>query len=177
MTLAEFMEKVNPNPSAEAFIMADDYVLAISTKSMTETEIKTADPGTFEIVEAGLKSVDGQLNPQEKTSNYIRRGQSTVKSGTQRAFTLSLDRYAGDPVQDFFDSFDIKYGRGQTCVIGYAFINMVTGKGEKGLMSAIVNTDCSGASGENAGLEVNLKSNGVAPIEYTYTAPAGSGET
>ncbi len=170
MTLAEFMQEVNPDPSAEGFIMADDYVLAVSTKAMTESEIKTADPGEFLVAEAGLKTVDGQLNPEEKTSNYIRRGSSTVKSGTQRTFKLSLDRYAGDPVQDFFDSFDIKYGKGQSCVIGYAFINMITGQGEKGLMSAIVDTDCSGESGDNAELTVNLKSCGVAPEEYTYSA-------
>lgn len=85
-----------------------------------------------------------------------------------------MDRYIGDPAQDFFDSFEIKYGTGQTCVVDYVNINRINGKGEKGKLSVIVNTDSSGASEENSGLSVDLKSAGVKPEEYVYTKTSES---
>ena len=168
MTVTEFMSKVEVKSNFKGLTLADDYVLAINLSGHTEG----ADPGTYTVVEAGLKSADGQLNPEEKTNSYIRKGKSTTKTGVQRSFSLDMDRYIGDEAQDFFDSYDVKYGAGQKCVVDYVFFNMLTGKGEKGMMSVIVNTDCSGGSEENSGLSVDLKSTGVKPEAYTYS-PAG----
>lgn len=165
MTVTEFMSAVEVKSNFEGLTLADDFVLAINLSGHTEG----SDPGTYTVVEAGLKSADGQLNPEEKTNSYIRKGKSTTKTGTQRSFKLDMDRYIGDPAQDFFDSFKIKYGTGQAVVVDYVFFSMLTGKGEKGQMSVIVNTDCSGGSEENSGLSVDLKSTGVKPEEYTYS--------
>ena len=168
MTVTEFMSAVEVKSNFKGLTLADDYVLAINLSGHTES----SDPGTYTVVEAGLKSADGQLNPEEKTNSYIRKGKSTTKTGVQRSFSLDMDRYIGDEAQAFFDSYDVKYGTGQKCVVDYVFFNMLTGKGEKGMMSVIVNTDCSGGSEENSGLSVDLKSTGVKPEAYTYS-PAG----
>lgn len=164
MKLKDFMDEITLKPDFKGIILADDYVLAINISGSG-----TTDPGEYEIVEEGLKTANGQLNPQEKTTAYIRRGQQTTKTGTQRTFSLDMDRYIGDPVQDFFDSFAIKYGTGQECVVDYVNINRINGKGEKGKLSVIVNTDSGGGSQENSVLSVDLKSTGVKPEEYTYT--------
>ena len=165
MTVTEFMSAVEVSSNIKGLALADDYVLATNLSGHTES----SDPGTYTVVEAGLKSADGQLNPEEKTNSYIRKGKSTTKTGVQRSFSLDMDRYIGDEAQDFFDSYAVKYGTGQACVVDYVFFNMLTGKGEKGMMSVIVNTDCSGGSEENSGLSVDLKSTGVKPEAYTYS--------
>ena len=166
MTVTEFMSAVEVKGGFKGLTLADDFVLAINLSGHTEG----ADPGTYTVVEAGLKSADGQLNPEEKTNSYIRKGKSTTKTGVQRSFSLDMDRYIGDEAQDFFDSYAVKYGTGPACVADHVFLNMLTGKGEKGMMSVIVNTDCSGGSEENSGLSVDLKSTGVKPEAYTYSA-------
>lgn len=165
MTVSEFMSKIEIKSDFAGLTLADDFVLAINLNG----HVESSDPGTYTVVEAGLKSADGQLNPEEKTNSYIRKGKSTTKTGVQRSFSLDMDRYIGDAAQDFFDSYDVKYGTGQKCVVDYVFFNMLTGKGEKGMMSVIVNTDCSGGSEENSGLSVDLKSTGVKPEAYTYS--------
>lgn len=166
MTVSEFMSKIEIKSDFAGVTLADDYVLAINLNG----HVADSDPGAYTVVEAGLKSTDGQLNPEEKTNSYIRKGKSTTKTGVQRSFSLDMDRYIGDEAQDFFDSYDVKYGTGQKCVVDYVFFNMLTGKGEKGMMSVIVNTDCSGGSEENSGLSVDLKSTGVKPEAYTYSS-------
>lgn len=164
MKIDEFFAGITLKPDFIGVVLADDYVLAINISGSDATPV-----GDYEIVEQGLKSADGQLNPQEKTTAYIRRGQQTTKTGTQRTFSLDMDRFIGDPAQDFFDSFKVKYGTGQDCVVDYVMINRINGKGEKGKLSVIVNTDSSGGSEENSGLSVDLKATGVKPEEYTYT--------
>lgn len=164
MKVDEFFANITLKPDFKGVVLADDYVLAINISGSDATLV-----GEYEIVEQGLKSADGQLNPQEKTTAYIRRGQQTTKTGTQRTFSLDMDRFIGDPAQDFFDSFKVKYGTGQDCVVDYVMINRINGKGEKGKLSVIVNTDSSGGSEENSGLSVDLKATGVKPEEYTYT--------
>ena len=41
----------------------------------------------------GIAGLDAQLNPVTQDKQYIRAGQSTTKTGTQRSFTVSGDRY------------------------------------------------------------------------------------
>lgn len=169
MTVSELMTSAGITPSAafEGVSLADDYVLAISTTGHSESPA----PLSFEVVQSGLKSNAGQLNPEEKTNAYIRTGKSTTKTGTQRTFNLDMDRFLGDTAQEYFDS--VKYGTGQECITDYVFFNMLTGKGEQGQVSVIVDTDCGGNPGENSTLSVSLKSTGVKPTSYTYTASGG----
>ena len=47
---------------------------------------------------------------------------------------------------------------------------MITGKGEQGLVSIVVDEDPSGAAGSNAGIKATLTAKGT-PKEYTYTKP------
>jgi len=47
----------------------------------------------------------------------------------------------------------------------------LNGKGEKGNVSIIVNSDGSGNSGENSGVNIQLQKSGDMPVEFTYTAP------
>ena len=166
MTVTEFMSAVEVKGNFKGLTLADDFVLAINLSGHTES----SDPGTYTVVEAGLKSADGQLNPEEKTNSYIRKGKSTTKTGVQRSFSLDMDRYIGDEAQDFFDSYDVKYGTGQKCVVDYVFFNMLTGKGEKGKASLMVNTDAGGNAGDNSTFAIELSKSGDMPEAYTWSA-------
>ena len=49
---------------------------------------------------------------------------------------------------------------------------MFTGKGEKGTVSIIVNSDGGGNAGENASIDIDLKKSGNAPEEFDYATAA-----
>lgn len=168
MKLSELMGGNTPDPKFEGFVTNDDMVLAINT---TPEAVDTA-VGDYAVVEVGIEGIDAQMNPVTVDKQYIRAGQSTTKTGTQRSFKASGDRYIGDEAQDYALSHKIKYGTGQKVITDYVFFNLLNGIGEKGKCSIIVNSDGSGNSGENAGIEIEYKKCGNVPTEFRYTAEA-----
>ena len=108
MKLSELMANHKPDPAYEGFVTNDDFVLAVDCSD----EGKGEDPKEFEVVELGVSGLDAQMNPVTQDKQYIRAGQSTTKTGTQRSFAVSGDRYVGDAFQDFALSHKVKYGTG-----------------------------------------------------------------
>ncbi|MCI5924640.1 MAG: hypothetical protein SOR38_09120 [Oscillospiraceae bacterium] len=169
MTVSELMQKNTPSAAYEGWVTNDDYVLAVGidlAESATEKD--------YTVVQMGIAGLDAQLNPITVDKTYIRAGQSSMKTGNQRAFKATGDRYIGDPFQDFAFSHEIKFGAGNSVVVPYVYFNVLNGKGEKGSVSIVVNSDGSGNAGESSGIDVDLKKTGAAPEEFTYTAVAGS---
>ena len=68
----------------------------------------------------------------------------------------------------------MKYGTGNAVITNYVYFDILTGKGEKGQVSVIVNSDGSGNSGESAAIDVEFKKVGNTPAEYTYVASVGA---
>lgn len=165
MKLSELMKNAKPSEEFEGFVTADDMVLAIDT-----TAEQNAKEGEYAVVQMGINGIDPSLDSETKDSQYLRVGKSTTKTGTQRKFSISGDMYKGDEAQDFLLSHDIKYGTGQKVIVNYVFFNMLTGKGEKGKATIAVNSDGSGNSGDNAGIDIELSKSGSAPEEYTYSS-------
>ena len=160
------MSVVTPDPQFTGFVTNDDYVLAINTGEATAEK-------DYEVVEMGVAGLDSQMNPITQDKTYIRAGQSTQKTGTQRAFKITGDRYMGDAAQDFMLAHSMKYGTGNAVVVDYVYFCMLTGKGEKGKASIIVNSDGSGNAGESSSIDIDLKKSGALPTEYTYSASVG----
>ena len=103
MKLSELMASYTPDPEFEGFVTNDDYVLAINTgEASTEAD--------YEVVQMGVAGLDSNLNPITQDKTYIRAGQSTQKTGTQRSFQVTGDRYVGDPAQDHMLAHAQKYG-------------------------------------------------------------------
>ena len=127
MKLSELMQGYKPDANFEGWVTNDDWVLAIN---LTPGE-NTAVTG-YGVVEMGVEGLDSQLNPVTSEKTYIRAGQSTTKTGTQRSFKVSGDRYIGDETQDFIFSHKIKYGTGNAVVTDYVYFNVLNGQGEKG---------------------------------------------
>lgn len=167
MKLSELMQGHTPNPDYEGWVTNDDYVFAIDLNPHGETETAAKD---YAVVQLGIEGLDAQLNPTTTDKTYIRAGQSTQKTGTQRSFKVSGDRYIGDEAQDYIMGHKIKYGTGNAAVTNYVYFNILNGKGEKGQVSIITNSDGGGNAGESAAIDVEFKKIGAVPVEYTYSA-------
>ena len=50
------------------------------------------------------------------------------------------------------------------------YFNILTGLGEKGQVTIIVNNDGSGNSGDSAGIDIEFRKIGDQPKEYTWSA-------
>ena len=169
MKLSELMTGVTPNATYEGWVTNDDFVFAIDTNPSAEAKTSEKD---YAVVQIGIQGLDAQMNPITQDKTYIRAGQSTMKTGTQRSFSMSGDRYVGDDAQDYIFGHAIKYGTGQKVITNYVYFNMLTGKGEKGQVSIIVNSDGGGNAGESSAVDVEFRKVGATPEEYTYTNAA-----
>ena len=52
----------------------------------------------------------------------LRAGQNTMKTGTQRSFSVTGDRYVGDEAQDYCLAHATKYGTGNKVVTDYVVL-------------------------------------------------------
>lgn len=166
MKLSELMQGKAPNPDYEGWVTNDDYVFAINLTPKAENPTEVANYG---VVQMGIEGLDAQLNPITVDKTYIRAGQSTQRTGTQRSFSVSGDRYIGDDVQDYIFSHNIKYGTGNTVITDYVYFNILNGKGEKGQVTIIINSDGGGNAGESSAIDVEFKKVGNVPVEFDYT--------
>lgn len=164
ITVSGVMAGHTPSSSYDGFETNDDFVLAVQT----DPEAQTAEED-YIVVQTGVTGHEASLNPVTTDSQYIRTGLVTTKTGTQRTFAISGERYAGDTFQDFCMSHAIKFGHGSTVVVKYVYFSMLTGKGEKGTAALIVSDDQTGEAGSNAGFSAELRSTST-PSEYTYSA-------
>lgn len=162
--VSEIMAGVTPDPEYEGIATNDDFILAIQTDESSQTTEKD-----YIVVQGGVTSHEATLNAEQAESQYIRTGKVTTKTTTQRQFAVSGDRMEGDPFQKFVLDNKIKYGHGQKVVVNYVYFSMLTGIGEKGKVSIIVNEDQTGEAGENASFSVDLMGVGT-PENYTYSA-------
>lgn len=168
MKLTELMQGYKPNADFEGWVTNDDFVLAISLTPGTDS----TDVASYGVVQMGVEGLDAQLNPITVDKTYIRAGQSTQRTGTQRSFKVSGDRYIGDEVQDLIFGHAIKYGTGNAVITDYVYFNVLNGKGEKGKVTIIVNSDGGGNAGESAAIDVEFKKVGNVPEEFDYSSVA-----
>lgn len=168
MKLSELMANVTVKADFTGFCTNDDMVLALDCGATAATDFTKA--SDFAVVQMGVAGLDSSMNPITVDKTYIRAGQSTAKTGNQRSFSVTGDRYVGDEFQDFALSHAIKYGTGQAVVRKYVYFNIITGKGESGECAIIVNSDGSGEAGNNAEIDIELKKSGSQPAEYTWAA-------
>ncbi len=164
MKVSELMKGYTVNPDYEGWVTNDDYVFAIDVAPGGDA---VTPDGDFEVVEMGIAGLDSQMNPVTQDKQYIRSGQNTMKTGS---FAVTGDRYVGDPAQDYCLSHKMKYGTGNSVVTNYVYFNILNGKGEKGKVSIIVNSDGSGNAGESSAVDIEFKKIGSNPTEYTYAA-------
>lgn len=164
MKLSELMGGYVPSASFSGVATNDDFVLAIDIADTASESV-----GEYVVVQTGVSAVDAQLSPETEEKTYIRAGKATTKTATQRTFNLSGDRMHGDKFQDFALSFAIKFGTGQKVIRPYVYFSLLTGEGEKGTASIIVNSDGSGEAGSTAEIDIDIMAT-AAPAEYTWAS-------
>lgn len=167
MKVSELMANVTLNPDFEGGLVHNDMVLAINT----EPNATPATPvGDYAVLQIQIEGHEAELNPETSDKTYIRSGKSTNRTGIQRTFSVTGERYVGDEAQDFIFSHKVKFGTGSSVVTDYVYFDMITGKGEKGTVMISVNTDGGGDASTGLEIDVDLQQNGAAPTEYTYSA-------
>jgi len=164
MKISELMANFTPSATYEGIVTADDMVFAINNTENGEV-------GDYIVAEQSITGIEAQLNPMTVDSTYIRAGQSTTKTGTQRQITVTGDKYIGDDFIDLCLSPSMMYGIGSNAVVDYVLFNILNGKGEKGKMCVIVNNDSAGSAGENSTISIEFRKFGQDPLAYTYTPP------
>lgn len=168
MTLKEMFAKVKTNPAYEGVITTDQMVLAIDVSAE-----QNADIDEFAVAYMGFTDRSSSLNPKEKTNTYYYHGESTVKTGNQRTITFKCDRYKGDPFQDYVTSFEKKYAKGQAAIVRYAWFDVLTGEGEIGTGSLLLDDDGSGAPEENLSIGGSIKKVSAEPTKLEYMGFGG----
>ncbi len=163
MLLQELMAGITVDPEFTGVTTTDDMVLAVDC-----SELGLGTGGGFAVAQLGISGVDSSLNPTTAEKTYVRTGTSTTKTGNQRSFSITGDRIIGDEFQDFALSHKIKYGKGQAVIRGYLYFNILTGKGESGTCSIIVNSDGSGEAGNSSEIDIELRTTGLAPTEFDW---------
>lgn len=163
MKLSALMTGYTPSDEFAGIANNDDFVLAVDIADSESNSV-----GDFVVVQSGISAVDAQLSPETNEKKYIRAGKVTNKTATQRTFKLGGDRMHGDEFQDFVLSHAIKFGTGQKVIKPYVFFSLLTGKGEKGIASIIVNSDGSGDAGASAEIDIDIMAT-AAPTEYTWS--------
>lgn len=166
MKLSELMDGLELIPDFKGIVTADDYVLAVGFGD-AET------PGEYLVAQEGITEHSGAMSAQTAESTYIRGGTQSTKTGTTRTITVSGDRYAGDAFQDALLDHTLKYGTGQAVIKPYVYFCRITGRGEQGFVSIVIDEEPSGAAGSNAGVKATLTARGT-PKEYLYTAQTAS---
>lgn len=167
MTVAELMTGITPSSSYQGIATNDDFVLAIDTSAQGSG----TDAAAFTVFAEGITSQDAQLEAESDDKTYLHKGRRTLKTATQRTFNVSGDRALGEDMLDFIMSHAVKFGVGSAVIRNYVYFCTLTGKGEQGKASIIVNSDGSGDAGATAEIDVDIKTVGT-PEEYTYTATA-----
>ena len=162
MKLSALMAGYTPSAEFAGVATNDDFVLAVDIGGTASGTV-----GDYVVVQTGISAVDAQLSPETEEKTYIRAGKATNKTATQRTFNLSGDRMHGDEFQDFALSFDIKFGTGQKVIRPYVYFSLLTGEGEKGTASIIVNSDGSGEAGSTAEIDIDIMAT-AAPAKYTW---------
>lgn len=167
-TVGEAMASITPNPNFVGPVTTDDFFLAIHNDPDAPVD-------DYWVAWGSVSGVDSQMNSETQDSNYIHEGKSTVKTSTQPTYNVTGDVHPGYKFQDFILSHKMKYAKGADAVVHYVYFCALTGKGEKGQATVVVNSPGGGAAGENAAYDVDFLKYGPEPEEFIYTPPASGG--
>lgn len=171
MTVSEAITKsgITPSASYTGIETANDFVLAFQIESPQTKESQ------WIVCADHVKEHSGSLNATTEDAQYIRTGNVTEKTGTQRTLAVNGDRCVGDDFQDFVLSHKIVYGTGSDIIVPYIYFSLRTGKGEKGRAAIIVTSDVGGAAGSKATFACDVKAIGT-PDEFDYNPANQSAE-
>ena len=149
MTVSEAITKsgITPSASYTGIETANDFVLAFQIESTQTKESQ------WIVCADHVKEHSGSLNATTEDAQYIRTGNVTEKTGTQRTLTVNGDRCVG--------------GTGSDIIVPYIYFSLRTGKGEKGSAAIIVTSDVGGAAGSKATFACDVKAIGT-PDEFDY---------
>lgn len=169
MKVSELMTGKTAVAGFTGVMTPNDYVLAIDISGNPATPV-----GDYVVLQLGVEGLDAKMESDSNDKQYLRDGKSTTKTGAQRTFALSGDRYIGDAAQDYIFTLANMLATGAAAIVPYVYFNIKTFVGEKGTLTILVNSDGGGKAEDTSEIDVELKKTGAAPIAYTYAAALGA---
>lgn len=162
MLLSEYMEKLAAAEATGEYT-GRDMILAVDC---TE-DGSAAEPGQYAFVGVHIEDVGAAPDTKSEDRSYVLEGETTLKTGTQRTFDISGDRYISDAFQDFCCNAAVKFGRGSAVQRKYVYFHSGTKTGEQGLLTILVKKDGAAGASDPAGFEAELKSCGT-PTAFVW---------
>lgn len=138
-------------------------VLALDCSNGTGTAVSD-----YAVIANHVENVGAALNAKTTDKEYIGEGAFTLKTSTQRTFSITGQLLRGDDFHDFINSHAIKYGVGSAVQRKYVYFDAGTKQGEIGIATITINKDGAASAGELGDIDVTLSVAGT-PEEYTYT--------
>jgi hypothetical protein len=164
MLLKEYMEKVAAAEATGEYA-GRDMVLAVDC-----TDSGNANgPESYAFVGVHIEDLGAALNQKSEDHSYVLEGDATIKTTTQRTFSITGTRYISDGFQDFCCKPEIKFGNGSAVQRNYVYFHSGTKSGEQGILTILVENDGGAGASDPAEFQVEMKSCGT-PKAYTYTA-------
>lgn len=162
MTIREYMSKVNAAAETGEYV-GRDMVLGLDCTEKGDA----ASVGDYTYVGCHIEDYGAELKPKTEDKSYVYEGDSTIKTSTQRCFSIAGQAYISDRFMDFIRSFAVKFGTGSAVQRRYVYFHSGTRQGEAGTVTVIVNNDGNGGASSAADIDAELKSSG--PVrEYQY---------
>lgn len=115
MTITEYMTKVTAATATGEYV-GRDMVLGLDCAA---TPSATAQPGSFTYVGAHVEDYGAELDPKTEDKSYVYEGDSTIKTSTQRTFSIAGQAYISDEFMDFGPLLrrEIRQGHGGTAAL------------------------------------------------------------
>lgn len=160
MKIRETLATITFNPDYKGRVYAENMILAVNiTPEKPDTKIED-----YAIFTSYIEGVDNNIETDSIEKKYLHEGKMKIKTSTQRKFKITGNRYIGDEAQD---SCIAKAFNSET-ETDYVFFNTLTGKGEKGRCSVIVNSDGTSKAGELS--EIDIEINTVGNLRTDFDA-------
>lgn len=135
MTVSEFLTGY----SRSERICGRDMVLAVNAD-------KSADPLGYHVVSGGAVEIKCGIASETAKKKYVLSGNSFLRRGAARRFTVIMDRVKGDAFQEAVLGRSCMLGTGKACIMDYVYFCAADGRGEKGRVTVDVVYDFDGSA-------------------------------
>lgn len=158
MKISKTLAAITFNPDYKGRVYAENMILAVNiTPEKPDTKIED-----YAIFTSYIEGVDNNIETDAIEKKYLHEGKIKIKTSTQRKFKITGNRYIGDEAQDFCILNAFK----SDTETDYVFFNTLTGKGEKGRCSVIVNSDGTSKAGELSEIDIEINTVGNLRAEF-----------
>lgn len=147
--------------NAGGFSLGNDFVLALGKNDKDENVSQ------YTVLSDSCSEIKASVISDVALRKYVVSGGSFHRQTAVRKFTVTMYRRRNDPVFELLCGVPALFATEHTDIYNYVFFDAVTGKGEKGKVTADVFCDAQGSAGLPAVLSVDLYGCGTPPEAFS----------